>query len=92
MSDPEGEGPTPEGPSAPFARLVIAVANDLLEHRDELNRLDGVAGDGDLGLTVSTASKALIELAPALATLPRRRPSGSAAWRSPAARPPPAAR
>jgi hypothetical protein len=32
-----------------FAALVTAVATDLLEARDELNRLDGVAGDGDLG-------------------------------------------
>jgi phosphoenolpyruvate---glycerone phosphotransferase subunit DhaL len=59
-----------EGPSAGFAELVVAVATDLLDHRDELNRLDGVAGDGDLGLTATTASKALIELAPTLATLP----------------------
>lgn len=60
----------PEGPSAAFAALVRAVATDLLAERDELNRLDGVAGDGDLGITVSTASKALIELTPALAALP----------------------
>jgi dihydroxyacetone kinase len=59
-----------EGPNAGFAHLLVAVATDLLEHRDELNRLDGVAGDGDLGLTAATASKALIELAPALAALP----------------------
>lgn len=59
-----------EGPSAPFATLVVSVATDLLEERDELNRLDGVAGDGDLGLTVSTASRALIELAQTLAGLP----------------------
>jgi dihydroxyacetone kinase len=31
-----------------------------------LNRLDGVAGDGDLGLTVTNACRALIELAPGL--------------------------
>ena len=46
-----------EGPSAGFARLVVAVATDLLEHRDELNRLDGVAGDGDLGLTATAAAR-----------------------------------
>ena len=62
--------PRLEGPSGALADLVRAVSTDLLEHRDELNRLDGVAGDGDLGLTVSTASKALIELAPSLAALP----------------------
>jgi dihydroxyacetone kinase len=57
----------PDG--AAVARLVTAVATELLDARDALNRLDGVAGDGDLGLTVANASRALIELAPALATL-----------------------
>ena len=66
----DGSGAALEGPSAGFAALVVAVATDLIGHRDELNRLDGVAGDGDLGLTVTTASKALIELAPNLAALP----------------------
>jgi len=50
--------------------VVVAVARELLDARDELNRLDGVAGDGDLGLTVTNASRALIELAPSLAELP----------------------
>lgn len=59
-----------EGPSAGLARLVNAVATDLLGARDQLNRLDGTAGDGDLGLTVATACKALIELGPALAAVP----------------------
>lgn len=54
---------------ADVAQLVTTVATDLLERRDELNRLDGVAGDGDLGLTVSTAATALIELAPSLTEL-----------------------
>lgn len=62
MSDPE--------PSAGLARLIVGIATSLLDHRDELNRLDGVAGDGDLGLTATTAAKALIELAPTLAELP----------------------
>jgi len=57
------------GPGAALATLVRAVATDLLAARDELNRLDGVAGDGDLGLTVTTAARALIELAPTLAEL-----------------------
>lgn len=69
-AETEGARAELDGPSSGFARLVVAVATDLLEHRDELNRLDGVAGDGDLGLTVTTASKALIEVAPALASLP----------------------
>jgi len=51
---------------AGVAGLVVALANELLEARDELNRLDGVAGDGDLGLTVTNAARALIELAPSL--------------------------
>jgi dihydroxyacetone kinase len=54
---------------AAFAELVRAVATDLLERRDELNRLDGVAGDGDLGLTVSTGARALLELASSLAEM-----------------------
>jgi dihydroxyacetone kinase len=49
--------------------LVVAVATELLGARDELNRLDGVAGDGDLGLTVTNACRALIALAPGLAEL-----------------------
>jgi len=57
----------PDG--AAVARLVTAVATELLEARDSLNRLDGVAGDGDLGLTVTNAARALIELAPSLEAL-----------------------
>lgn len=53
-----------------FLRLLEAVATELPEHRDELNRLDGVAGDGDLGLTVTTACRALLELSPSLESLP----------------------
>jgi dihydroxyacetone kinase-like protein len=55
--------------AAGFAELLSSVATELLDHRDELNRLDGVAGDGDLGLTVSTGCRALLELAPALVGL-----------------------
>ncbi|MBI2781074.1 MAG: DAK2 domain-containing protein [Chloroflexi bacterium] len=53
-----------------FVDLLRAVATRLQDHRDELNRLDGVAGDGDLGLTVSTACRAVLELAPTLESLP----------------------
>jgi len=49
--------------------LVVAVATQLLDARDELNALDGVAGDGDLGLTVTTAARALLDLAPSLGVL-----------------------
>ena len=53
-----------------FVVLLRAVAGELPVHRDELNRLDGVAGDGDLGLTVAAACRALLDLAPALEALP----------------------
>ena len=42
--------------------VLVAVAAALRDARDELNRLDGIAGDGDLGLT-----DALDELAPTIA-------------------------
>ena len=73
--NPPGGAAAGEGldrPGAGFAGLVVAVAANLLGHRDELNRLDGVAGDGDLGLTVSTAAQALLELGPELASLAER--------------------
>ena len=54
---------------AGIAHVVVAVATELMDARDELNRLDAVAGDGDLGLTVTNAARALIELAPSLADL-----------------------
>ena len=53
-----------------FTELLTSVATALPAHRDELNRLDGAAGDGDLGLTVTTACRALLELAPALEAMP----------------------
>lgn len=55
--------------SAAFVALLRAVAGELPNHRDELNRLDGAAGDGDLGLTVTTACRAVLELAPSLEEL-----------------------
>lgn len=58
------------GHMSDLADLVAAVATDLATRRDELNRLDGIAGDGDLGLTVSTAAAALLDLAPSLVGLP----------------------
>jgi len=54
---------------ANVADLVVAVATELVDARDELNRLDGVAGDGDLGLTVTNAARALLDLAPSLGDL-----------------------
>jgi phosphoenolpyruvate---glycerone phosphotransferase subunit DhaL len=68
--------------------VVLAVVAALSESRELLNRLDGVAGDGDLGVTAGRAAEALTELAPTLAestaaealkavgmTLARRAPS-----------------
>ena len=51
------------------ADVVAAVAASLVDAREELNRLDGIAGDGDLGLTAGRAAEALVELAPSLAAL-----------------------
>ena len=65
-----GERPSSDAPAAAFLRLVRAVATELPKHRDELNRLDGVAGDGDLGLTVTTACRTLLALLPSLEGIP----------------------
>lgn len=65
LGDPGETGAT----GAAVASLVRTVATDLLERKDELNRLDAVAGDGDLGLTVSTGARALLDLAPTLESM-----------------------
>ena len=49
--------------SASLGSILAAVAGDLRDARDELNRLDGIAGDGDLGLTAGRAADVLDELA-----------------------------
>jgi dihydroxyacetone kinase len=49
--------------------VLEAIAGALRDARDLLNRLDGVAGDGDLGLTAQRAADALDEVAPTLAGL-----------------------
>ncbi|HUQ77246.1 MAG TPA: DAK2 domain-containing protein [Patescibacteria group bacterium] len=46
--------------------VLLGVAAALHDARDELNRLDAVAGDGDLGLTAARAADALAELAPSV--------------------------
>lgn len=58
------------GPSAALADLLAGVAAALAGHRDVLNRLDGVAGDGDLGVTVTQAAEALTAVAPEIRGLP----------------------
>ncbi len=55
---------------AGLARLLAPILDDLDGRRDELNALDGVAGDGDLGLTVSLAGGAVRDLLPELAGVP----------------------
>lgn len=54
--------------AAPSVGDVIgAVADDVVAAKDELTRLDAVAGDGDLGITMATAGAALKALLPELA-------------------------
>jgi dihydroxyacetone kinase-like protein len=73
-----------------LVRALTAVASTLEDSSDELNRLDGYAGDGDLGITMSEAARALKDVlatdkdmeAPQLlstcgATIARRAPSTS---------------
>lgn len=43
--------------------LITTVATALVAQRDTLNRLDGVAGDGDLGVTVTLAADAVAAIA-----------------------------
>ena len=49
--------------------VLAAVAGEVADAKGELNLLDSVAGDGDLGLTMSTGARALIALIPDLAGL-----------------------
>ena len=52
MSDP-----TPlVGPSAALVALVVATAREVATQADLLNTLDGLAGDGDLGVTAGHAA------------------------------------
>ena len=73
--------------------MLARVATDVLAAQAELNRLDGVAGDGDLGVTMATAAAALL-IARARArrrwTSRRRCAVAAASW--PAKRRRPAAR
>jgi dihydroxyacetone kinase len=47
-----------------FLEGVRAVAEATRAHADELNRLDGYAGDGDLGVTMTSAAAAVLALLP----------------------------
>jgi dihydroxyacetone kinase len=50
--------------------LIRAVAVDVVAARDELNSLDSVAGDGDLGITLATGAEAILSIVPELEGLP----------------------
>jgi dihydroxyacetone kinase len=52
-----------------LATVLEAIAAALVDAREELNELDGAAGDGDLGLTAGRAAEALRDAAPTLADL-----------------------
>lgn len=52
-----------DGPSAALVSLVVATARDVAGHAELLNRLDGLAGDGDLGVTATHAADALEAIA-----------------------------
>lgn len=47
-----------------LALVLRAVAEGVRAERDALNRLDGQAGDGDLGVTMGTAAQLVLELLP----------------------------
>jgi dihydroxyacetone kinase len=58
-----------EGPSAALVALVVGAAEELATHADLLNTLDGLAGDGDLGVTAGHAAAALAAIAPDAAAM-----------------------
>jgi len=47
-------------------RAILAAAAAALENADNLNHMDAQAGDGDLGVTMTTAARAVSELLPSL--------------------------
>ena len=83
-------GPASTGGGLESALVAIAAA--LVDARDELNQLDGAAGDGDLGLTAGRAAEALREIAPSSPSWNRRPRPGRSGWRSRGGRHRPAAR
>ena len=58
-----------DGPSAALVALVVGAAEELATHADLLNTLDGLAGDGDLGVTAGHAAAALAAIAPDAAAM-----------------------
>ncbi|MCC6628471.1 MAG: DAK2 domain-containing protein [Chloroflexi bacterium] len=51
---------------ATLTAVLAVVAEAVTAAADELNRLDGVAGDGDLGVTMTTAATVVAALLPEL--------------------------
>jgi dihydroxyacetone kinase-like protein len=49
-----------------LVEVLATVAEKVADRADELNRLDAQAGDGDLGVTATNASKAIVALLPSL--------------------------
>ena len=47
--------------SADFSAILKGVAADLSGHAEELRKLDAIVGDGDLGVTVELAGRAISE-------------------------------
>jgi len=43
----------------PLKNVLIATANAMPQHAEELRQLDSALGDGDLGITISTGAKAV---------------------------------
>ena len=56
--------------SISLENVASTVCDRVLAMADQLNRLDGVAGDGDLGITMTSAAKAVIDVAPGLDAMP----------------------
>ncbi len=52
--------------SAGLNQVIGEVADDVIAARDELNRLDAAAGDGDLGVTMATGGAAVKAILPEL--------------------------
>lgn len=50
--------------STDLARAAVAIAAGVKSATDELNRQDGLLGDGDLGITVSAGWQAVADIAP----------------------------
>ena len=44
-----------------FTDILKNTANGWSQHREELRQLDSITGDGDLGVTVELASKAMTD-------------------------------